>query len=95
MDLKEFEQNENPLKTYGGRIVGMMKDYGITMLEAITWDFEHFMGSPHTIYHHYGTNGLRNAFDVYMNINEVEDGKFYKDIFFGISSDFMLKRGKE
>ena len=75
-------------------IVGMMKDYKITMFDALLWDFESTLPiSAEELYDSQGVVILENTFRKYLVNNGIKTEKektFYSDIFMGRSSNMGL-----
>jgi hypothetical protein len=90
----EIYDAEN-LEDYNTRIVGMMMDYGISMSDAILWDFETFQRSIKEIFELGGDAYVEHEFYHYLwqnGINKPSDGKFYADMFMGRTNDLILKK---
>lgn len=67
------------------RLVSMMRDYGITLKQAVIWDMEGFGNYnpklPSHVQHYLLVNGITN----------VEDRLFYIKLLRGLSPDIALK----
>lgn len=74
------------LKVYAERLVSMMKDYDITLKEAISWDMEGFGNyNPSLvshIHHYLVANGL----------HDTDDRLFYVKVMRGLVPDFKLSK---
>lgn len=83
--------------TFSERIIGMMKDYNITMFDAMLWDFESFYGDANEMFWKKGKDILEATFGQYLDENGVEQNHqaFYIDIFMGRSENMELKDAKE
>lgn len=96
MNIKSID--ELNVDTYAKIIVEMMKDYKITMFDALLWDFESsLMVSAENIYDKRGLPGLESAFRNYLENNGIalaSDKDFYADIFMGRSNNMELKVAK-
>lgn len=83
-------------KTFAKVIIGMMKDYNITMFDALLWDFESYpfvFGNAEKIYERSGAAILEATFKKYLTLNGVtaeEDKEFYTDIFMGRKNNMEL-----
>lgn len=85
------------LKTFNHRIVGMMADYGISMSEALWWDYEGFHNDAESLLKENGIESVEKSFEKYLKINGVKKEAniiFYRDIFTGKSIDLGLKEMK-
>jgi len=91
MDTKEG------IDKYNERIVGMMADYGITMCEAMHWDFEGFEYSTRELMKNGGAEMVEMSFKNYLWKNSISytDQKFFVDVFLGRRSDYKLKPIKQ
>lgn len=84
-------------KAYAEIIVGMMKDYNITMFDALLWDFESYpfaFGNAEKIYKQSGAAILESTFRKYLTLNGVTtetDKDFYTDIFMGRKNNMELR----
>lgn len=80
--------------SYAEIIVGMMKDYNITMFDALLWDFEStLLHNAESLYESKGIKALENAFRRYLTDNGIDaekDKDFYADIFMGRSNNMEL-----
>ena len=86
---------EESVDVFNTRILGMMADYGISMSDAMTWDFESFGRSVKEIFELGGDAYVEHELDHYLWQNSISsyDGvKFYTDLFMGRSNDVMLKK---
>jgi hypothetical protein len=85
----------DPLKIFSDRIFGMMKDYEVSMGEALWWDFEGFHHNTLEYYKRGGMELVEEKFHIYLEQNKiVEQGhkSFYVEIFMGRDDDIMLKK---
>jgi hypothetical protein len=84
-------------KTYAETIVGMMKDYDITMFDALLWDFESYpfvFGNAEKIFKNKGAAILESTFRKYLTLNGITseaDKNFYTGIFMGRENNLELK----
>ena len=83
--------------TFSERIIGMMKDYDITMFDSLLWDFESFYGDANEMFWKNGKDVLENTFNQYLCENGVAEDycAFYTDIFMGRSENMELKSNAE
>ena len=83
------------VEVFNTRIIGMMADYGISMSDAMTWDFESFGRSVKEIFELGGDAYVEHELEHYLWQNGITsyDGiKFYTDLFMGRSNDVILKK---
>lgn len=84
-------------KTYTEAIVGMMKDYNITMFDALLWDFESYpfvFGDAEKIFKNSGGAILESIFHKYLTLNGITseaDKNFYAGIFMGRENNMELR----
>lgn len=81
----------DPTKIYYTRMLTMMADYGITLQEAIQWDYDGFMPFPYeTIL------SPEEEFDYYLHVNYVpdENRKMFIDMALGKIPTYGLRRAK-
>jgi hypothetical protein len=81
---------------YIERILGMMKDYEIDMVEAMLWDFESFGYNAVQTYKKRGLNAVEVQFEEYLRgINLImKDGdiRFFRDMFTGKTENLVLRK---
>lgn len=83
--------------TYAEIIIGMMKDYKITMFDALLWDFESYpfvFGNAEKIFENKGAAILESTFRKYLSLNGITseaDKDFYTGIFMGRENNMELK----
>lgn len=83
--------------TYAEIIIGMMKDYKITMFDALLWDFESYpfvFGNAEKIFENKGAAILESTFRKYLSLNGITseaDKDFYTSIFMGRENNMELK----
>lgn len=84
-------------QTFAERMIGMMKDYNITLFDALLWDFESYYVDATKIYSTHGIRTLENTFIQYLEENGALAGEksFYTEIFMGRSENMELKDAKE
>ena len=85
------EKTEKSLSIFNDRIVTMMKDYQISMRQALEWDFE---GFENILQQSWEENMLEHDFKYYLWQNGIRDDywPFYADIFMGRANDMGLKK---
>jgi hypothetical protein len=96
--IEELKMLDN--KTYAETIVGMMKDYNVTMFDALLWDFESYpfvAGNAEKIFANSGAAILESTFRKYLSANGITsdaDKEFYTGIFMGRENNMELKNAQ-
>jgi len=86
--------------TYAETIIGMMKDYNITMFDALLWDFESYpfvFGNAENVFKNKGAAILESTFRKYLSFNgitEQGDKDFYAGIFMGREKNMELRNAQ-
>jgi hypothetical protein len=81
-------------EAYAERIVGMMRDHGCTMVDALLWDFESWGYNAEYDYYNHGIDYVEDSFVKYLKHNNVynADALFYLDVFMGRRENYALRR---
>lgn len=94
--IEQEEVSESAqLKVLNERIIGMMIDYNISMVDAMAWDFESFGRSIKELYEIGGEGYVEYEFEHYLWQNHIRKGdniKFYSDVFMGRRNNFVLDK---
>lgn len=82
----------DPTKIYYLRMLTMMADYGITLQEAIQWDYDGFMPFPYEL-----ILSPEEEYDYYLHVNYLpdEDRKMFIDMALGKIPTYGLRRDKK
>jgi len=84
--------SRDPIKIYYLRMLTMMADYGITLQEAIQWDYDGFMPFPYEL-----ILSPEEEYDYYLHVNYLpdEDRKMFIDMALGKIPTYGLRRDKK
>ena len=84
-------ESKQAIEVFQHRILSMMRDYEITMGEALSWDYEGFENDIAT---QLADNTLEADFDFYLwqnNVYASEIGKLATEVFFGREQDLYVR----
>lgn len=87
----DYPISEDPQENFNVRLISMMEDYGVSLSEALEWDFEGF----HNNIDRSEREGMLEAdFQYYLFQNTVDPQlyQWYTDVFTGKLNDMVLKR---
>lgn len=90
----KLKSTQTPRDIYNHRIIGMMADYGISMSDAMAWDFESFHYNLPKLLKAGGVDRVENAFRTYLGDNDIRaaDLEWYCDVFVGRVPDLALRK---
>ena len=87
--MRNLNLRRKPLDVYYDRLLGMMVDYGISLGEAIRWDFDGFMPMTFDI-----LLKAEEEYKYYLHVNCIDDNdhSFFTRIALGIDPDIGLRK---